>query len=377
MNQASDHSQFSLTGARQIVRDYFKPNPWIYWGDFLASYGLGMFCFAQVRGTGMLSPHQGFTGEFSQIFFFFGSCLLFYRCGLFIHEVVHHRNGALPVFRFIWNLVCGIPFLMPSFVYYTHIDHHRRSHYGTESDGEYIAMAHRRPWYMLFYLSWCFVIPLAAVVRFLILTPIAWTIPGARAFIHRHASSMVMDPTYIRPLPTQRTKRIIYLQEAGCFAWCLGVAIVPPVFLDRWPIPFLINAYLIAVVIMFLNSIRTLGSHRWTNKGGEMTFVDQLTDSINFPNSPLISELWAPVGCRFHGLHHLFPSMPYHHMAKAHRRLMEQLPADSPYRQTVGKSLSAVLFTLWQRSRGIQPATAATIRRIPGKSHRQQQQSVK
>ena len=365
MNQATGHTTFSLTNARQIVKDYFKPNPWIYWCDFLVSYSVGIYCFQQVRGANMLTPHQGFTGELSQVLFFFASCLLFYRCAMFIHEVVHHRNGALPVFRFVWNLICGIPFLMPSFIYYTHIDHHRRSHYGTENDGEYIALVHRRPWYILYYLSWCLVIPALAVVRFLILTPIAWTVPGARAFIHRRASSMVMDPTYIRPLPTKRTMRLIYLQEAGCFAWCMGIAIVPPVFLGRWPIPFLIHAYLIAVVIVLLNSLRTLGSHRWANNGGEMTFVDQLTDSVNFPNSPLTSELWAPVGCRFHALHHLFPSMPYHHMATAHRLLMERLPADSPYRETVGQSLPAVLATLWHRSAGISESTPRVMRPDP------------
>ena len=110
------HSNFSLTVARQIVKDHFKPNPLIYWADFLGSYGLGIFCFQKVRGGTMLTPHQGITGELSQVFFFFATCLLFYRCALFIHEVVHHRNGSLPVFRFVWNLLCGIPFLMPSFV---------------------------------------------------------------------------------------------------------------------------------------------------------------------------------------------------------------------------------------------------------------------
>ena len=372
------HSNFSLTAARQIVKDHFKPNPWIYWADFLVSYGLGVFCFQKVRGGTMLTPHQGITGELSQVFFFFATCLLFYRCALFIHEVVHHRNGSLPVFRFVWNLLCGVPFLMPSFVYYTHIDHHRRSHYGTDHDGEYLALVKRGPWYIVYYLSWCLVIPALAVARFLILTPIAWTIPGARAFIHKHASSMVMDPTYIRPLPTRTTMRVIYWQEAACFAWCLGIAIVPPVFMGRWPIPFLVHAYAMAVVIVLLNSIRTLGSHRWTNSGEEMTFVDQLVDSVNFPNSPLISELWAPVGCRFHALHHLFPSMPYHHMGKAHQRLMAELPADSPYRLTVGRSLPAVLMTLWRRSRqGDEPASRGKMLRIPGRSQRRRRTSVK
>jgi fatty acid desaturase len=41
--------------------------------------------------------------------------------------------------------------------------------------------------------------------------------------------------------------------------------------------------------------------------------------------------LWAPVGLRFHALHHLLPGVPYHHLLEAHRRLVAALGADSPY----------------------------------------------
>lgn len=92
-------------------------------------------------------------------------------------------------------------------------------------------------------------------------------------------------------------------------------------------------------------------AHHYTNDGGELTFVDQLLDSVNYPNHPLFSELWAPVGLRFHALHHLFPSLPYHNLAKAHRLLMAHLPPDSPYRQTESPSLTASLLQLWQTSR--------------------------
>ncbi len=39
-------------------------------------------------------------------------------------------------------------------------------------------------------------------------------------------------------------------------------------------------------------------------------------------------------GFRYHALTHLFPSLPYHAMGKAHRHLMNALPEDSPYRKT-------------------------------------------
>jgi hypothetical protein len=36
-----------------------------------------------------------------------------------------------------------------------------------------------------------------------------------------------------------------------------------------------------------------------------------------------------PLGLRYHALHHLFPSLPYHALGTAHRRLIVALPPDS------------------------------------------------
>jgi fatty acid desaturase len=123
-----------------------------------------------------------------------------------------------------------------------------------------------------------------------------------------------------------------------------------------WTLP--LHGYLTAVVVITLNNVRTLGAHRFRHQGEELTFVDQLLDSVNYPNHPLIAGLWGPVGLRFHALHHLFPSLPYHSLAKAHRRLMRELPADSPYRETECSSLCAALVALWRNSR--QAHAAAT-----------------
>ena len=124
------------------------------------------------------------------------------------------------------------------------------------------------------------------------------------------------------------------------------------------PIGFLITAYLLSVYVMLLNNLRTLGAHRYTSGGHEGSFMDQLLDSINYPRHPFLSSLWGPIGLRFHALHHLFPSLPYHNLATAHERLMAELPADSPYRQTVSEGLLISLRQLWQASR------AASARRL-------------
>jgi fatty acid desaturase len=62
----------------------------------------------------------------------------------------------------------------------------------------------------------------------------------------------------------------------------------------------------------------------------------------------MLPMLWAPVGLRYHGLHHLLPNLPYHSLGRAHRRLLQRLPAESPYRATVHRRISDVLARMFR-----------------------------
>jgi len=361
------HGEFSLSEARRIVGEYFKPNPWIYWPDFLLSMGIGIFFFSLVHYPEWITASTAWHWPI-RIVSFVVSCLLYYRAVLFIHELVHIRDGEFTAFRFVWNLLCGIPFLVPTFMYYTHLDHHRRKHYGTDADGEYMPLASQSIWHILFYFSQVLVIPILGVIRFGILTPLTWLSPKLRDLIHRRASSMVMDPAYIRPLPTPRVRRIIRLQEVLCFLWIVFIVFrlftsYGLLFSEPLPWTFLLQVYLTGVFIIGINALRTLGAHRWTGDGTEMNFVEQLLDSVNYPHHPISGALWAPVGLRFHALHHIFPTMPYHALAKAHSRLSAKLPADSPYHQCTAKSLPDEVRTLWRRAKASR--SPAEIERAP------------
>lgn len=350
-------ANFSLSQARGIVRDLFTPNPLLYWADFLATIVCGHLAFSATRRLPeLLSRFQielqpAWVCLLAQGLCFVASCLLYFRAVNFIHELVHLPERRFLGFRGAWNLLCGIPFLLPSFTYHTHLDHHRRRMFGTRDDGEYIPLSHLSPWWLLVYLSQCCWAPLVAVVRFAVVTPLTWVSSGFRDFVHRRMSSLVMDPRYLRPLPTPADLRTIRLQELLCCLWCWALVLAGPrIMPPNWLPGFLLQAYLTSVVLIFLNSLRTLAAHRFWSDGGEKTFVEQLLDSVDIAGSAPWEWLLNPVGLRYHATHHLFPSLPYHNLRAAHLRLHAELPADSPYRQTAERSLFTALWGLWRRS---------------------------
>jgi hypothetical protein len=111
-----------------------------------------------------------------------------------------------------------------------------------------------------------------------------------------------------------------------------------------------------------MNAVRTLAAHRYdheTNGGDELTMVEQLLDSCTIAPRPgpvgSLAVVWytlcAPVGLRFHSLHHWIPSLPYHNLGRAHRMLIEALDADAPYPATHHPAIAPLLVDLVRRSR--------------------------
>lgn len=341
LKPAVQEPKISIGEARQIVRDLFEPNPRIYWTDFLLSCAVGAVSSLIVLFLQVPWPVA--------VCLYVVSVLAYYRAALFTHELTHFRRASFKNFRIVWNLLLGLPFCMPSFLYHIHVSHHARRHYGTDEDGEYIPFIHLPARYILYYVGHSFLIPAAAILRFAVITPITWFSPRFRDWVAQRTSSMVIDYRFVRPLPTVEERKLWRLQEIGCFLELIGAGVLIATGILPWY--FAPYAYSVAVCIITLNSIRTLAAHRYLLKGDEgVTFAEQLVDTVNVPRPALLGGLWAPVGLRFHALHHLFPSMPYHNLAEAHRRLMVELPEDSPYRQTNYPSLRNVLGRLWRNT---------------------------
>jgi fatty acid desaturase len=104
-------------------------------------------------------------------------------------------------------------------------------------------------------------------------------------------------------------------------------------------------------VATFVNQLRTLVAHDWASDGAPMSLADQFRDSINVPPPGWLPLLWAPVGLRYHALHHLAPRVPYHNLAEAHRRLVQALPAGSGYHVARRKGLIDAIGVLVRRTR--------------------------
>ena len=62
--------------------------------------------------------------------------------------------------------------------------------------------------------------------------------------------------------------------------------------------------------------------------------------------------LWAPVGLRYHALHHLLPSMPYHSLGECHRRLRAHLGLQSTYERANYAGLFPLLTRLVRSTMG-------------------------
>ncbi len=337
-----ENQEFPIAKARELVKDLYQPNPWIYWGDFLTSVTLGWGAFVATLLMPAFSLQQGLC--------FFIAVLALYRAVLFIHEIAHFKKGAFLVFQKVWNLLCGFPLMVPTFLYQSvHFDHHKQNFYGTDKDGEYVPFASKGRGLILLHIGFSFLIPLIFLFRFVVLTPVSYLSSGLRKFVCQKMSSLNIDLNYQRPQSSLGRNEGWKLQEL--LAGIYGIGFIALVILKIMPAKALFMWYCLGASLFLVNSVRTLAAHHYRNaEEGELSFTDQMRDSINNPGNRWITPLWAPVGLRFHATHHLFPDLPYHVLGKAHNRLLENHGINSLYGQTVQSGLWPSLCQLWKQA---------------------------
>lgn len=328
----------NLNDVGKLCRDLRRYRAWVYFLDFGLSAALGYYAAWRYFLVEDLTIQQ--------FFWFMISGLALFRAGVFIHEIVHMPTRQMRAFKVNWNATYGVPMLMPSFMYKNHIDHHNARHYGTAQDGEYQPFAQGPLRRILFYFLQIPFLPILGLVRFLIIGPLSYLNPRWRLWVLRHFSSYVSNPTYVRNLPKKEKRTWWILCEIACALVLLGWAFAYLDDIISWTV--FVEIYALSLFGITLNWIRNLAGHRFKSNGQPMSHLDQFHESITITGSPLLHELLFPVGMRFHALHHLLPSLPYHNLGVAHRRLMEKLSPQSSYHDSLYRSYGQVMKQLFR-----------------------------
>lgn len=328
---------------RNIVADLYDPKPWLYWLDFLLSAGIGWTAFALAVASDSFSSLQ--------LLYVVLAALALYRAVCFTHELAHLQKSAVPGFRMVWNAICGIPLLVPDFLYHgIHKAHHNKNRYGTKEDGEYLPFASQAPWHIAAHFLINFALPPLSVLRFSVLAPLSLLSQPLRRVVTTRASAMALRMDFSRDVPTRGQDRQRWVIEES-IASVAALAAVLALLFGLLPLDFALVWYGVLVLLASMNSLRAVGgTHRYRSDETPMAFAQQIEDSVNVPSGNPINLLLCPVGLRFHALHHLFPGLPYHALGSAHARLMEQLPAEASYRETVLPSVWAGFAQVWREA---------------------------
>ena len=209
--------------------------------------------------------------------------LALYRAGSFIHELTHIKKGAVQGFRFTWNLIVGVPLMVPSFMYEgVHNQHHAKRYYGTIDDPEYLPLALMHPWTLPVFLDRrCLgadrnADPLRHFSR-----PCRCFRRSFEALVVGRYSGLQINPKFVRPKPDGEFARDWAWQEAACSIW--AIALIAMVATGVVPLRDFLIFLGVASGVMLLNQIRTLVAHLWENEGEPMSVTAQFLDSVNVP----------------------------------------------------------------------------------------------
>jgi fatty acid desaturase len=329
-----------IRAAAELTRDLTAPSPGVYWADFLSSSAVGYGALY----LAVTAQAAGLVLVFAAI-----SVLALFRAGSFIHELAHIKRAAVPGFWPAWNAIIGIPMLVPSFLYEgVHNLHHARTRYGTAEDPEYLPLALMKPHTVPLFVLIAILGPIGLFMRFAVLAPLSAIFPSLRRIVVARYSGLVINPAFRRRAPEGEARRQWMLLETACGIW--AITLLGMILAGILPLRMFLIALGIVSATILLNQVRTLVAHLWENDGNVMSVTSQFLDSVNVPPPALFAAFWAPVGLRYHAIHHLLPGLPYHSLGEAHRRLSKALGQNSTYQRASYPGLPGLVIRLVKSS---------------------------
>ncbi|MBX3040430.1 MAG: fatty acid desaturase [Bdellovibrionaceae bacterium] len=312
-----------LRKALILLKPYHQLSPKRFFTDLTAT---GLVAWGSLWAMSVLNMGPVFW------LLFLTAYLAFFRGNAFIHEVVHFHK-KIPGLGACYNLFFGFPNRIPYYMHEPHRFHHLPNTFGTNRDPEYLFLKGKGMGYFFLPFLAAPLSPLLLTARFGLWPLFSWLTPRTwQNFVYQRASTIVVNPSYVRNEPSEEERKEALWQDLGCASVfllfiVLGVTgVLSAKFFVLW--------YVIATLNGVVNIYRARVAHLYDNEEGSLSPMAALRDSVTIEGS-FLSELWAPLGLKYHSLHHLAPSIPYHNLAKAHHHLKSHLDRNHPYSQTI------------------------------------------
>lgn len=300
--------------------DLMEYRPWVYFADVTISLGVGYFaCWKYFTVE---------DGTVDQFLWFLVAGLALFRGMVFVNEVARLPKGRMTAFKAYWNLVCGIPLLSPSFMF-------EPTRPSDPSEAEKRAAAGlnspvgpaepRAAMPVTLQILKLLAAPILVTLRFLVLGPLLMLVPKLKEPLLKRLSAWF--PALARDhdlTPTVGGKRIA--AEICCFLVVLFVVFAYADDVIPWST--FAEVYILCVFAVALRAVVNLFTARKPARS-------LLAAPVTVLGPPVLDSLLLPAGWRYQALRKQVPTVPYHNLGRAHRRLMATLPSESAYKQRV------------------------------------------